>query len=77
MPGVLGQQVNIVPSPMAEFAERPSDDDASVETSWIVPLVELVPLGMLTGIESGAEDDAAEAVARVFSLSRPVSPGMV
>jgi hypothetical protein len=76
-PSVRSQQVNIVPSPMAECTERPSEDDADVEMSSIVPLVESVPLGVLAGIESGIEDDAAEVVARMFSLLRPVSPGMV
>jgi hypothetical protein len=76
-PGVLGQQVGIVPSAIVELAERPSEDDADVEMSCIVPLVDVVPLGMLAAIESGTEDDAADVVARMFSLSRPVSPGMV
>ena len=42
-----------------------------------MPLVELVRLGMLVGIESGTEYNAAEVIAGMFSLMRLVSPGML
>jgi hypothetical protein len=62
---------------VAESAERSSEDDAGVEIAWVVPPVELVPLGMLVGIESGTEYNAAEVIAGMFSLMRLVSPGML
>jgi hypothetical protein len=65
---------------MADFAERPAEDDAARGTAAVLLLVELVPLAMLSGSEPGTEDDAADtadAAARMLSLARPVSSGIL
>jgi hypothetical protein len=65
---------------MADFAERPAEDDAARGTAAVLLLVELVSLDMLVGCEPGTEDDAADtadAAARMVSLARPVSSGIL